>query len=275
MTAEIAHKDYENICHQCIPIVRDVGAFIAEELGNVRSEQIEVKEENSLVSYVDKEAEKTLVRALGQILPEATFITEENTVSQSVSDHVWIIDPLDGTTNFLQGIPHFAVSVGLEVRGEIVVGLVLEVNSGELFYAWQGGGAYLNGKSIQVAQKSYLKNTIIGTGFPYNIDEVTPLMIALEQLVIKGHGIRRMGAAALDLAYVACGRLDCYYETGLNAWDVAGGAIIVKEAGGVIIDFTGGKEYLYGNQVIAANASLAPLVQEILSAAFGLTSPEK
>ncbi len=247
------HKDYKNICTQCFPVIHNVGSFIKKELGSVSTEQIEVKGLNSLVSYVDKTAEEMLVKALAEILPEAGFITEENTVEQGGKDVLWIIDPLDGTNNFLHGIPHFAVSIGLLQHDELVVGLVLEVNSKELFYAWKDGGAYRNGDKIKVSTTPTLSEALVGTGFPYKVDDVAPLIRTLGHFMRYARGVRRMGAAALDLAYVACGRFDAYYETTLSAWDAAGGAIILKEAGGMVSDFRGGSNYLFGEELIASN----------------------
>ena len=247
------NSDYKLISTQLQPIMRKVGIFIKKELGKVSKEQIEIKGRNSLVSYVDKSAEEMLVSALTKLIDGASFITEEETVEQGQSDVIWIVDPLDGTNNFLHGIPHFAVSVGLLVDGEIVVGQVLEVNSEELFTASKGNGAYLNDQLIKVSQTPSLSDALVGTGFPYQIDDVAPLIRTLGHFMRYGRGVRRMGAAALDLAYVACGRFDAYYETTLSPWDVAGGAILIKEAGGAISDFKGQENYIFGEQLIASN----------------------
>jgi myo-inositol-1(or 4)-monophosphatase len=258
-------KDYKKLCELSIPIVRAVGSFIRQELGKVSNEQIEIKERNSLVSYVDKEAEKQLVVGLKTVL-----ITEEGTVEQGGASALWIIDPLDGTSNFLHNIPHFAVSVGLQIDGILRVGVVLDVMREECFYAWEGGGAFLNNAPISISSTFGVDKSIIGTGFPYDPVHVRPLMDTLEYFVTHGRGIRRMGAAALDLAYVACGRLDAYYESTLHSWDIAGGALIVKEAGGVVSDFDGGETYLDSGRIIVANAALHKEVQSILSDNFDL-----
>jgi myo-inositol-1(or 4)-monophosphatase len=249
----MGHKDYNNICMQCLPIIRKVGEFIKQEDGKVERHQIETKSINSLVSYVDKGAEVMLVDALSKILPEAGFITEEETVEQGGKDIEWIIDPLDGTNNFLHGVPHYAISVGLKVHHELVVGIVLDPIKEELFYASKGNGAFLNDKTIRVSSTPLLKDSLVGTGFPYTIEDVAPLIRTLGHFMRYARGVRRMGAAALDLAYVACGRFDTYYETTLNAWDIAGGAVILTEAGGQLSDFNGGDDYLFGEQLIASN----------------------
>jgi len=266
----MGHKDYKKLCELSIPLVRAVGAFISKELGKVSNEQIEVKDRNSLVSYVDKEAEKKLVQGLKEIHPDAGFITEEGTVEQGGASALWIIDPLDGTSNFLHNIPHFAVSVGLEVDGILRVGIVLDVMREECFYAWEGGGAFVNDNSISVSTTPSIETAIVGTGFPYDPVHVRPLMDTLEYFVVHGRGIRRMGAAALDLAYVASGRLDVYYESTLNSWDIAGGALIVKEAGGMVSDFDGGTSYLNTGRIIVANPELHKQAQGVLSKHFDL-----
>ncbi len=261
-------KDYKNICESVLPLVKSTGDFIKNELYQVEKSQIETKDLNSLVSYVDKEAEQLLVAGLKKILPDSGFITEENTIAQETKEATWIIDPLDGTSNYLHRIPHFSVSVGLMIGNEIVVGIVLHAYSGECFYAWQGGGAYLDGKRISVSDTSAVGSALIATGFPYEVDDVEPLIRTLGYFMRYARGIRRMGSAALDLAYVACGRFDCYYEISINAWDVAGGIIIVKEAGGVVSDFKGNDDYLFGRNIIVANPNIHKNVQEIIANNF-------
>lgn len=266
----MGHKDYKNICMQCLPIMRNVGEFIKQEDGKVKRQHIEIKGLNSLVSYVDKTAEVMLVEALGKILPGAGYITEEGTVEQGGKDTLWVIDPLDGTNNFLHGVPHYCISVSLQVDGELVVGLVLEPISGELFYASKEAGAYLNGDPIRVSGTPKLADALVATGFPYTVEDVAPLIRTLGHFMRYARGVRRMGAAALDLAYVACGRFDTYYETTLSPWDVAGGAIIVKEAGGVVSDFSGGDNYLYGEQLIASNGLIHQEVIDVVQKKFRL-----
>lgn len=261
-------KDYKNICELSIPLIKSTGVFIKNELNKVTQAQIETKDRNSLVTYVDKEAEKQLVEGLRVILPDSGFITEEDTIEQETKESTWIIDPLDGTSNYLHRIPHFSVSVGLMVDDQIVVGIVLNAYSGECFYAWKNGGAYLDGAPISVSDTSRVDSSVIATGFPYKIDDVAPLIRTLGHFMRYARGIRRMGSAALDLAYVACGRFDCYYETTLNAWDVAAGTLIVTEAGGVVSDFDKGQNFLFGRQVIAANKHIHQDVHQVISGNF-------
>lgn len=249
--------ELQTICENTQALVIKVGDFIRAARGKVLESEIEEKDLNSLVSYVDKEAEKKLVSGLTEILPEATFLTEEETVEQTSGAWKWIIDPLDGTTNFLHEIPIFAISVALQHDDEVVVGLVYEVNQQELFYAWKDGGAYLNGKPIQASANTTLGKSLIATGFPYqDFDKLQLYFKTLEQLMRQTRGLRRLGAAAVDLVYVASGRFDAFFEYGLNPWDVAAGALIVQEAGGKVCDFEGGNDYVYGRSILASNAPL-------------------
>lgn len=261
-------KDYKNICELSIPLIKSTGVFIKGELNKVTQAQIETKDLNSLVSYVDKEAEKQLVKGLKVILPASGFITEEDTIKQETKEATWIIDPLDGTSNYLHHIPHFAISVGLMVGGEIVVGIVLNAYSGECFYAWKGGGAFLDGEPISVSNSMEVQSSVIATGVPYKIEDVSPLINTLSHYMQHARGIRRMGSAALDLVYVACGRFDAYYETTLNSYDVAGGTLIVTEAGGIVSDFDGKDNFLFGKQIIAANKHIHQDVLQVLSNNF-------
>jgi myo-inositol-1(or 4)-monophosphatase len=256
----------EKLCQQCLPILDEVGAFIRRELGSVLQQAIETKSINSLVSYVDKTAETMLVEKLGALLPGSTFLTEEETVENKEGDLRWIIDPLDGTTNFLHSIPVFAISVALEKEGELVLGLVQEVNRQENFYAWKGGGAFLNGEKIQVSDRGDLADTLIATGFPYyDFDRTKDYLKVLGSFMQKTRGIRRLGAAAIDLAFVACGRFDGFFEYGLNPWDVAAGIVLVREAGGQVSDFSDGDKYFSGSEMMATNGMIHESAAEIIA----------
>lgn len=260
---------FESICQEAILIVERVGRFIRQEMGRVADQSIEEKSLNSLVSYVDKTAEQQLVEALGKLLPGSVFLTEEDTVANQSGDLQWIIDPLDGTTNFLFQLPVFSVSVALQQEGETVLGIVYEVNRQECFYAWQGGGAFLNGRPIGVSRRAPLEKTLLATGFPYyDYGRIGPYFQVLEHLMRNTRGIRRLGSAAVDLAYVACGRFDGFFEYSLNPWDVAGGAFIIQEAGGVVTDFQGQSNYLHGGEIIASNPAIADSLLKVIRAAF-------
>lgn len=241
-------------------------AYIKREIVKVTSSDIEEKELNSLVSHVDKGAERILVEELSKILPEAGFLTEEDTIVDSQKPYMWIIDPLDGTTNSLMGVPHFAVSVALAHEGELLIGVVHEVNSDEQFYASNGGGAFLNENPIQVSQRTEFRDILIATGFPYSNDYDTDKLFGhLKEWLMNTRGVRRMGSAALDLAYVACGRFGAYYESMLNPWDVAAGTLIVREAGGKVSDYNGGEKGYNGKETIAAAPQFYETVKDILN----------
>ncbi|MFZ4724440.1 MAG: inositol monophosphatase family protein, partial [Paludibacter sp.] len=187
-------------------------------------------------------------------LPESGFIAEEGTNDIQGERYNWVIDPLDGTTNYIQGVPIYSVSIGLLDGDELVLGVVYEVGRDECFYAWKGGGAYLNGKAIRVSDRNNIHDALLATGFPYSdYSQMTEYMAFLEKMMKEARGVRRLGSAAADLAYVACGRFDAFWEYDLKPWDVAAGAVIVKEAGGKVTDYKGGNNYLFGREIIASN----------------------
>lgn len=251
--------DLEWLTTQVAGLVRETGIFIAAELGKVENEQIETKDKNSLVSYVDKTAEMMLVKGLKPLLLGASFMTEEETdlAKKTDSPYTWIIDPLDGTTNFLHQLPCFAISVALSFHSEVQLGVVLEVNRGELFKAWKGGGAYMNNRPIHVSRTEKLEDSLLATGFPYtDFSHFDAYLPVFNHLLKNARGIRRWGAAAVDLAYVACGRFDGFFEGSLNAWDVAAGLLIIEEAGGNSTDFDGGSNHWHGGTVIAGNKEI-------------------
>ncbi|HEY1025528.1 MAG TPA: inositol monophosphatase family protein [Sphingobacteriaceae bacterium] len=246
------------LTQQVIELARRVGSFIDTEASGFTPDKIEYKGLNDLVSYVDKGAEQKLVDGLAALLPEAGFITEEATVSTPGEVFNWIIDPLDGTTNFIHGIPTYAISVALMRNNELVCGVVYEINRDEMFYAWKGGGAFLNGRPISVSGAQHISETLIATGFPYyEFSQQQTYLQVLGELMQQCHGLRRIGSAAVDLAYVAAGRFDGFFEYNLNAWDVAGGALIVQEAGGMVIDFSGGSDFVSKRQLIAGNPQIS------------------
>lgn len=235
-------------------VCRSAGEFQMKHFQHVTSDAVSDKGLNQLVSYVDVESEKMLVDTLRLIRPEAGFITEENTAPQYAENPVvWIIDPLDGTTNFLHGLQVFSISVALMEHGEITAGVVYAPALNEMFCAEKDQGAFLNGNPIRVSGAQQLNASLIATGFPYyEFQQTTAYLNLLEVLMKKTHGLRRMGSAAIDLAYTACGRFDGFYETGLNAWDVAAGALLVAEAGGKVSDFQSRSNFLFGKQIVAA-----------------------
>lgn len=244
--------DLEKIRNQVIELTTEVSAFISTEAGRFDVSKIEFKGFNDLVSYVDKGAEELLVKGLESILSEAGFITEEGTSSKVGEKHQWIIDPLDGTTNFAHGLPVFAISIALLEGEEIILGVVHEINRKEVFHAIRDGKAYCNDKEISVSGIDQLSGSLIATGFPYyNFEKMPDYLAILNDFMQVTHGLRRFGSAAVDLAYVACGRFEAFFEYNLNAWDVAAGAFIVQQAGGEVTDFSGGDQFLFGREILA------------------------
>lgn len=260
----------ENICQQACQITKEVGQFLRTELGKVSQDKIEQKYLNNLVSYVDKTSEEQLIKGLAAILPEASFIAEEETVAPENKAYRWIIDPLDGTTNFLHHLPFFAISIALQHEEKTVLGIVYEVNNDELFYSWKGAAsAYLNGNNIQVTGTTDMKDALLATGFPYyDFDHVDAYLQMLKPLMLGTRGLRRIGSAALDLVYVACGRFDGYFEYSLSPWDVAGGAFIAQQAGALVSDYSGGDDYIFGKEIIAASPAIHQVLVEMTQKYF-------
>ncbi|MEI6696730.1 MAG: inositol monophosphatase family protein [Bacteroidota bacterium] len=250
--------DYEKICFEVIAICKTVGDFIYQESKKITAANIEVKGKHDFVTYVDKTSEKMLVEALANLIPESGFIAEENTSTKVGIEYNWIIDPLDGTTNFIHGIPLYAISIALQQDDEIVIGVVYEINLKESFYAWKGSEAFLDGNPIKVSANKTINDSLIATGFPYydysKLKEYTELFTYLLQ---NSRGLRRLGSAAIDLVYVACGRFEAFYEYGLRPWDVAAGCFIVQQAGGLNYDFDGGDNYIFGKEIISCNPNIA------------------
>jgi len=242
----------ETLVHHVIAISKEAGQFLKNEAEGFTPDMIELKGHNNLVSYVDKACEEMIVERLREVLPEAGFITEEGTVASSEQSLQWVIDPLDGTTNFVHGLPIYSVSLALVRDKQAILGVVYEVNRDECFHAIKGKGAYCNGKPIRVSNATQINESLLATGFPYNdFGKMMPYLNILNELMKSSHGLRRMGSAAVDLAYVACGRFEAFFEFNLNSWDVAAGVLLVTEAGGTVTDFKGGDNYIFGRELIA------------------------
>lgn len=250
-------QELQALLNQLLIQVEEVGTFMSKHFGQVKSDDVEEKGKNSLVSFVDKQAEAMLVSFCEEAIPDSGFLTEEDTINMTGERYNWIIDPLDGTTNYLYEIPTFSISIALQEHGETILGVVYEVIRQECFYSIRGGAAYLNGQEIQVAQRSGIDAAMIATGFPYSEFEfVARQMNFMQVLIQEARGIRRIGSAAVDLAYVAAGRFDVYFEAKLNPWDVAAGIFLVQQAGGKVVDFSGGKPDLSGREVIATSGAM-------------------
>ncbi|MGL1889115.1 MAG: inositol monophosphatase [Reichenbachiella sp.] len=243
----------KEITKQVVNLADLCGQFIKNEQKNFQLSSVEHKGKNDLVSYVDKEAEKRIVEGLQKILPEAGFITEEGTIAEDDSKLKWIIDPLDGTTNFIHGLPCFSTSIALARGKELLIGVVNDMGQDDIYHTYQGGGAFCNEESITVSPVKKVEDSLIATGFPYyQFDQMEKYMKILTHLMQNSHGLRRFGSAAIDLVYTAIGRYEGYFEYNLNSYDVAGGALIVMEAGGKVTDFSGGDDFLFGREIVAS-----------------------
>ena len=248
---------YDKICKEIEAVAAKVAEFIAREAARFDINSTEKKGFNDFVSYVDRGSEKMLVEKLSAILPEAGFVTEEGSSAKKGKKFCFVIDPLDGTTNFLHGLKLYAISIGLLEDKEPVAGVIHVVGGNEVFTAWKNGGAWLNGKRINVSTTTKLSDSLVATGFPYyDFRKIDNYMQLLTWLCKNTHGIRRLGSASIDLAYIACGRFDVFFEYGLHLWDVAAGIIIIREAGGKVSDFSGNEKKLSGDEIIAANSNI-------------------
>ena len=243
----------------------------ADEAGKIlkalfgRVENISKKGEIDIVTEADIQSEEAVIDIIRNEFPQDSILSEEAGEDKHGPERVWIIDPLDGTTNFAHGFPFFGVSIALEVKNKVVLGIVFNPVMGELFEAVRGDGAYLSGKPIYVSNIKSLNDALLGTGFPYSIHEDSKdVIILLQGMIVKAQGIRRAGAAAIDLCYVAAGRLDGFWEQGLKPWDTAAGSLILQEAGGQAGDFSGGPYSPYQETIIAGNPSVYRAMLEVI-----------
>jgi myo-inositol-1(or 4)-monophosphatase len=246
----------ERITGQVCELSLQTSEFLLGEVDRIRSSDIEVKGLHNFVTWVDKASEHKLMEGLIKILPGTGFIAEESP-GLEVRELNWVIDPLDGTTNFIHGVPVYSISIALMEGQEVILGVILEINRKECFYTWTGARSFLNGKAIRVSDTVLLTDSLFATGFPYyDYGRLDPYMNFFRFMMKNSHGIRRLGSAAADLAYVACGRFEGFYEYGLSPWDVAAGTILVKNAGGKVSDFSKGENFIFGKEIIATNQSV-------------------
>lgn len=255
----------EGITKRLASSLKESGAFIRKEYENFSPDKIEKKGRyNNLVSYVDKQAEEMLVESLSEIFPEAGFVTEENTTSTGKKEFNWVIDPLDGTTNFMHGLPMFCTTAALMHGDEVLAGATFDPIRSETYYAWKGGGAWLNATRIHVSQVTTVDDSLIITGFPYDLKGHTEKYYALlQKFTNRCHGVRRLGSAAMDMAYVASGRAEAFFEYNLNIWDIAAGIVLIQEAGGKITDFSGGNGHIQATEVLAAGNAHSAILEVI------------
>ena len=251
-----------------IKAARRAGHVISRASRDISQLTVSTKQQSDYVTEVDRAAEDQIIATIRETYPDHAILAEESGVlegASGASDYRWIIDPLDGTTNFIHGFPQYAISIGVTHKGVMAHAVVFDPNRNELFTATKGAGAFLNDTRIRVSKRSKLDESLIGTGFPYRMfDHVEAYINIFRELSKKTAGMRRPGAASLDLAYVACGRLDGFWELGLSPWDIAGGSLLITEAGGLIGDLSGESDYMNTGNVIGGTPKIfSQLVQAV------------
>jgi myo-inositol-1(or 4)-monophosphatase len=246
-----------NFLSVAIRAARLAGKVIIDNLGKISKKDINLKKTSDFVTRVDKESEKIIIKTVRENFPVHLFLTEESIKEAETEEYRWIIDPLDGTTNYIHQYPVFSISIALEYRREIILGVVYDPLRKELFTAEKGEGSFLNKYPIRVSKISSLKDSLVTTGFPFRSKEFIGIYLKLfKNIFYKVSDLRRAGSAALDLAYLACGRCEGFFEIGLSPWDIAAGAILIKEVGGVVTDFGGGNDYLLTGNIVAGNPAV-------------------
>ena len=246
-------------------VAREAGHFLKEERKSFRREVVQEKHAHDYVSYVDKASEKKVVSALRKLLPEAGFIAEEGSAAYSDETYCWVVDPLDGTTNYIHDNAPYCVSIALRDKQSLLLGVVYEPCRDECFYAWKGSKAYLDGKEIRVTDVAVLDKAFVALGFPYDSDHYRPIAQKLvDRLYGYAGGTRLLGSAAAELCYVACGRFDARIEGHLGPWDVAAGGLILMQAGGRLSDFAGGDTWPSAEQVMASNGVIHDKILRLL-----------
>ena len=251
-----------------IKAARRAGQIINRASLDIEKLKIEVKRQSDFVTEVDRAAEAAILDVLREAYPSHGILAEESGLAGTnpESEYQWIIDPLDGTTNFIHGLPQYAISIGLAHKGVMTQGVVYDPNRNELFTATRGGGAFLNDKRIRVSKRIKLDEALIGTGFPYRMfDHIEAYLAIFRDLAQKTAGMRRPGAAALDLAWVACGRMDGFWELGLSPWDMAAGTLLITEAGGLVGDLSGEANYMKTGNIVGGNPKVFVQLLQIIA----------
>lgn len=252
----------------------ETGKFLKESVGKILEVESKFGQETNLVTQIDKKAEEIIINKIKAKYPDHDFLAEESGSHNKQSEVRWIIDPLDGTLNFTHGVPLFSVSIAVEVKGVVVAGVVYEPNLDELFTAEKGKGAFLNGKPIHVSRVDTLIESMMVTGFPYTIqDNPDNAVQHFVNMLMKAQGIRRLGSAAVDLCYVACGRFDGFWEVCLSPWDMAAGVLLIQEAGGRFTDLSGKPSSIYNKQVLMTNGLIHEKTIEVLKQGLEGKSP--
>lgn len=258
--------EIKEICSRIADLTENIARFDRNEREVFTADKIEYKGKNNLVSYVDKRSEAMIVEELRKIIPDCDIIAEENYYGDNGCRYRWIIDPLDGTTNFIHGIPPYCISIALQEDGVTIAAIIREVTGDDLYVSW-GEGTFFNGKKVTVSGIEKLEDSLAITGLAYNMTEAQKkdFVTLFDYFNRNSHGARRSGSAAMNLAYVARGAADLFYQANLSAWDVAAGAFLVQQAGGMVTDFTGGDGFLFGRNIIATNGHLHKQVRNIIT----------
>jgi myo-inositol-1(or 4)-monophosphatase len=257
-----------HLLNTAIDAAKEAGKYLKYNIGKVKNVETKQGEMKNLVSEIDRSSEQLIIGMIKRHFPSHAILAEESGGSDQAAGYKWIIDPLDGTTNFLHGVPIYCVTIAVERKGEVIAGVVYDPNLEELFTAEKGSGAYRNGKRLKVSETADLSKSLLVTGFPYDI--ATNPNHAIDHFVhflVEGRGIRRLGSAALDLSYIAAGRFDGFWEVNLNPWDMAAGVLFVQEAGGKVTDFEGHASSIYKRQVLASNGLIHDAMLGVLKKA--------
>ncbi len=252
-----------------VSAARLAGDIIIKNIGHLSKEDIQAKQAFDFVTRVDRWSESVIMQTIREKFPSHRFLVEETIKQEDTGDYRWIIDPLDGTTNYIHTYPMFSVSIALEYESKIVLGVVFDPVRDELFHALRGGGAYLNNRPIKVSAIKDLGSCLIATGFPFRAKDMVDVYLAAFKEIFYGvSDIRRAGSAAIDLAYIAAGRFEGFFELKLSPWDIAAGSVLIEEAGGLITDFGGGKDYLSTGNIVAGNKNIQPEILKTVKKVF-------
>lgn len=254
----------EEVKNVAIQAARQGARILNQHFGQLTQQQVEFKDVFDFVTHVDRDSEQAIIHEISSHFPEHDIFAEEQGKIRQASEFCWIIDPLDGTTNFIHGFPCFSISIALKRGEQTIFGLVYDPQREELFHAFHGKGAFRNDQPIRTSQQKMLNQALVATGFPFRDKTTLPAYLkSFAEIFEHVAGIRRAGSAALDLCYTACGRVDAFWELGLNTWDIAAGILIVREAGGIVSNFQGGQNYFRSGNVLAGNPFLHEKLLEL------------
>lgn len=255
-----------------VTAARRAGDIILDNLGHLTTSDVQTKQAFDFVTKVDKRSESVILQTIREKFPSHSFLAEETLKEEETDNYRWIIDPLDGTTNYIHGYPMFSVSIALEYRRETLIGVVFDPLRDELFHAVRGGGAFLNNRRVRVSETSTLAGSLIATGFPFRAKEMLDLYLsAFKKIFFEVSDLRRAGSAAIDLAYVAAGRFEGFFELRLSPWDIAAGSLLITEAGGIVTDFGGGNDFLSTGNIVAGNKDIQPGLLKMIKQVFSGT----